>query len=78
MSIAIENEDEKRAQTKHCVATNKTKAIHRTHTQKKEAVTWKTKKLRMNNNEIDCQRSGQTEEGDVTTGVRNAESSQKA
>lgn len=32
----------------------------------------------MNNNEIDCQRSGQTEEGDVTTGVRNAESSQKA
>lgn len=31
----------------------------------------------MNNNAIDGQRRGQTEEDDMTTGVRNAESSQK-
>lgn len=31
----------------------------------------------MNNNAIDGQQRGQTEEDDMTTGVRNAESSQK-
>lgn len=37
MSIAVENEDEKWAQSKHCVATNKTKAIHGTHTKKRDS-----------------------------------------
>lgn len=45
--IALENEDEKWAETKHYVATNKGRATHHTHKKERE-----TRKPRMNKNGI--------------------------